>query len=124
MKKIACAVDDGGGLNAELSAHFGRCPYYVVVTVEGEKTTDVSVVENPHYNNHQPGVMPRFISSLGADVIIAGGMGPRAVDLFNSINIEAVTGIIGKVEDVVRAYLDGKIEGAVPCSHDHGNRQR
>ena len=119
MKKIACAVDDDGGLNAQLSAHFGRCPYYVLVTVEGEEITDVSVVENPHYNNHQPGVMPRFISSLGADVIIAGGMGPRAVDLFHSMNINVVTGIIGKVENVVAAYLDGKIEGVVPCSHDH-----
>jgi predicted Fe-Mo cluster-binding NifX family protein len=119
MKKIACAADDGGGLNAELSAHFGRCPYYVMVTVEGEKITDASVVENPHYNNHQPGVMPRFISSLGADVIIAGGMGPRAVDLFHSMNIDVVTGIIGKVENVVQAYLDGKIEGVVPCAHDH-----
>jgi len=119
MSVIACAADDGGGLNAQLSAHFGRCPFYVMVTVEGDNTTDVSVVENPHYNNHQPGVMPRFISSLGADVIIAGGMGPRAVDMFHSMNIDVVTGIIGRVEDVVRAYLDGKIEGVVPCSHDH-----
>ncbi|MBN1883106.1 MAG: NifB/NifX family molybdenum-iron cluster-binding protein [Deltaproteobacteria bacterium] len=119
MKKIACAADDGGGLNAELSAHFGRCPYYVMVTVEKENITDVSVVENPHYENHQPGVMPRFISSLGADVIIAGGMGPRAVDLFHSLNIDVVSGIIGRVEDVVRAFLDGKIEGVVPCAHDH-----
>jgi predicted Fe-Mo cluster-binding NifX family protein len=119
MSVIACAADDGGGLDAQLSAHFGRCPFYVLVTVEGDTTTDVSVVENPHYTKHQPGVMPRFISSLGADVVIAGGMGPRAVDMFHSMNIDVVTGIIGRVEDVVLAFLDGKIEGVVPCSHDH-----
>ncbi len=123
MKKIVMASEDNLGLEGRLSAHFGRCPYYVVANINDVKDVtadDVEVVENPHFNNHQPGIMPRYIHSLGADVMIAGGMGPRAIDLFNSIGIEVVTGFAGKVGDILKAYLDGKIEGTVPCAHDHG----
>lgn len=122
MRKIVLASEDNMGLDGRLSAHFGRCPYYVVAKVDNAKDVskgEVEVVENPHFNNHQPGVMPTYIQSLGADVMIAGGMGPRAIDLFNGMGIEVVTGYVGKIEDILKAFLEGKIEGTTPCAHDH-----
>jgi ATP-binding protein involved in chromosome partitioning len=119
MKHIALASEDERMLDAELSAHFGRCPYYTVATIDGDSVKDVKAVSNPHFNNHQPGVMPQFIKSTGADVIIAGGMGPRAIDLFSELGIEVVTGYAGRVGDILNAYLEGKIAGAAPCEHDH-----
>jgi predicted Fe-Mo cluster-binding NifX family protein len=50
-------------------------------------------------------------------VIIAGGMGQRAVGFFNEFEIEAVTGASGKVEAVVEAYLNGSLKGNDPCVH-------
>jgi predicted Fe-Mo cluster-binding NifX family protein len=63
--------------------------------------------------------MPEFIKSIGANVIIAGGMGPRAIDLFGELGIEVVTGYAGRVGDILTAYLEGKIKGSAPCAHDH-----
>jgi predicted Fe-Mo cluster-binding NifX family protein len=120
MKKIALASEDNNGLDGRLSAHFGRCPYYVVADVDDDDVKGFEVVGNPHFDNHQPGVMPEFISSLGANVIIAGGMGPRAINIFNDIGIEVVTGFVGKIGDILDAYMKGKIEGSAPCEHDHG----
>ncbi|MBN1573395.1 MAG: NifB/NifX family molybdenum-iron cluster-binding protein [Deltaproteobacteria bacterium] len=122
MKKIVMASEDNLGLDGRLSAHFGRCPYYVVADFNDAvelSAGDVEVVENPHFNNHQPGIMPEFIQSLGADVMIAGGMGPRAIELFNGMGIEVVTGYAGKIEDILKAYLAGRVKGTVPCAHDH-----
>jgi predicted Fe-Mo cluster-binding NifX family protein len=120
MIKIALASEDNKGLDGEMSHHFGRCPYYTMATVEEGQVKGVELVSNPHFERHQPGVMPRFIHEQGADVIIAGGMGPMAVDLFTQLGIEAVTGGIGNVGRVLQAYLNGEIKGAAPCDHDHG----
>ena len=119
MKRIAFACEDGTGLESELSAHFGRCPYYTVLEVEGNEIIGSQVLENPYFNNHQPGAVPSFIHSQKVDVMIAGGMGPRAIDLFNQFGIEVATGVQGQVKNVAAAYLDGRISGVFPCEHHH-----
>ena len=120
MKRIALASEDGSGLEGSLSAHFGRCPFYTFVNVKGDRIVGFEVVANPHYPNHQPGVIPQFIHSQKANVMIAGGMGPRAIDFFTQLGIDVATGAQGKVRDVVEAYLRGEIQGIVACEHhDH-----
>jgi len=116
---IAVAGEDDRGLDGEVSQHFGRCPAYVLVETEGGRVTGARVERNPHFGDHQPGQMPVFIRSLGPQVVIAGGMGPRAVDMFSEFGIEVVTGAGGNVRRVVEAYLRGEIRGIVPCAHDH-----
>lgn len=117
-KKIAVAAEDDGGLEANVSAHFGRCPYYTIVEIENDKIGLNYKVENPFYGSHgPPGQVPEFIRDQNANVIIAGGMGQRAVGFFDQFGIEAVTGASGKVEAVVAAYLKGALKGTTPCSH-------
>ncbi len=120
MKRIALASEDNLGLEGLLSAHFGRCPYYTFVNVEGDRIIGFEVIKNPYYPNHQPGVIPQFIHSHKADMMIAGGMGPRAIEFFNQFGIDVATGVQGKVKDIVKAYLRGEIKGIVACGH-HGD---
>jgi len=119
MKKIALACEDNKGLNGQISQHFGRCPSYLIVDVEGNEIKKSDIISNPYYENHIPGVVPKFISEQGASVMIAGGMGPRAIDMFSNLGIEVVTGAIGNVGNVLKAYLQGEISGVEPCKHDH-----
>ena len=117
-KRIAVAAEDDGGLEANVSPHFGRCPYYTMVEVEGDKISLSYKVENPFFNEHgQVGQVPSFIRDQGAHVIVAGGMGQRAVGFFTEFGIEAVTGASGKIEAVVHAYLKGVLKGNAPCVH-------
>jgi predicted Fe-Mo cluster-binding NifX family protein len=121
MKRIAFACEDNTGLESQVSAHFGRCPYYTVVEVEGNEIVESEVLENPYFNNHQPGAVPNFIRSQNVHVMIAGGMGPRAIDLFNQFGIDVATGVQGQVKSVTAAYLDGRVSGTSACEHhDHG----
>jgi predicted Fe-Mo cluster-binding NifX family protein len=123
MKRIALASEDGSGLEGSLSAHFGRCPFYTLANVEGDQILGFEVVKNSYFANHQPGVIPQFIHSQKANVMIAGGMGPRAIDLFGQLGIDVAAGAQGKVKDIVEAYLRGEIHGIVACEHhgqDHG----
>jgi predicted Fe-Mo cluster-binding NifX family protein len=119
MKKIALACEDNKGLNGQISQHFGRCPSYLIVDVEGNEIKKSDIISNPYYDNHIPGMVPKFISEQGVNVMIAGGMGPRAIDMFSNFGIEVVTGAIGNVGNVLKAYLQGEISGVEPCKHDH-----
>lgn len=118
MKRIAFACEDNSGLAAPMSMHFGRCPYYTLVDVEGEEIKNVEVVANPYFNNHTPGVVPQFINAQNAVVMIAGGMGPRAIDMFHGFGIEVATGVAGQVDKVLKAYLQGNVSGISACAHD------
>ena len=91
--------------------------------IEDGKIKDVNSVANPYYASHgEPGQVPAFIRDQGANVMLAGGMGGRAVAFFEQFGIEAVTGASGNVKDAVEAYLGGKIEGAEPCE-DEGTHE-
>jgi predicted Fe-Mo cluster-binding NifX family protein len=85
--------------------------------------SQVSAVENPTYGQHQPGQVPEFIHSHKADVMLAGGMGRRAIGFFQQYGIEAATGAAGSVRHALEQYLGGELQGAEPCStslgHDH-----
>ncbi len=118
-RKLAVACEDDRGLDGQVSGHFGRCPAYTVVEVQDGAIVGARVETNPHFGNHQPGTMPVFVRGLGANVVIAGGMGPRAIDMFTEFGIEVATGAVGNVRRVVEAYLRGELQGIVPCAHDH-----
>jgi len=121
--RVAISADSNNGLDSVVSPHFGRCPYYVLVDVDGREVSEVSAVENPCYGQHRPGEVPGFIQSQGADVMLAGGMGRRAVGFFQQYGIQAVTGASGTVRQALEQYLDGALRGAEPCresvAHEH-----
>jgi predicted Fe-Mo cluster-binding NifX family protein len=116
---IAVAAEDPRGLEGEVSAHFGRCPFFVLAEADSNTVTISHVVPNPYFGRHKPGAIPEFIHNLRANAIIAGGMGPHAIDIFHSFGIDVATGGTGTVDAVLKAYLRGDRRGVVACAHDH-----
>jgi predicted Fe-Mo cluster-binding NifX family protein len=113
--RIAISADNNNGLDSVVSPHFGRCPYYVVVDVDDQEVSQISILENPFYGNHQPGQVPGFINAQGANVMLAGGMGRRAIGFFEQLGIQAVTGASGSVRHALEKYLGGELQEAAPC---------
>ena len=112
---LAFACDDEKGLDGVVAYHFGRCPYYTFVEVEENKTKDVKVEKTSFLDSHQPGDVPNYIAQHRANVIFTGGMGPKAQDYFSSLGVKPVTGVYGRVEDVLNGYLKGNItQEAIP----------
>jgi len=121
--RIAVSADSKEGLDSVVSFHFGRRPYFVLVDVEGREVTQVAEIDNPFYGSHRPGEVPGFIHQQAADVMLAGGMGARAMHFFAQFGIEPVTGATGTVRLALERYLGGELKGAAPCapSQDHGH---
>ncbi len=115
---IVIAAEDACGFDGEVSAHFGRCPFFLLAEADGTTATVSEVVPNPYRAGHQPGAVPRFIRDIGADVIIAGEMGPGAIEMFHAFGIDVATGATGAVTTVLGSYLRGEHRGVEPCAHD------
>ncbi|MDY6878059.1 MAG: NifB/NifX family molybdenum-iron cluster-binding protein [Chloroflexota bacterium] len=125
--RISVSADDNKGLDSVVSPHFGRCPYFVLVDLEGHEVQAVQDIPNPYYSHHQPGQVPGFIHSQGANVMLTGGMGRRAIAFFQQYDIQAVTGASGTVRHTLEQYLGGELQDAKPCresiEHSHGEAQ-
>jgi len=107
--RIAIPAEDNRGLESNVSGHFGRAKYFVFVDVEDNKIKNAEVVEVP-FEEHGPGDLPNFIKKHGGEVVLAYGMGRRAIDYFNQLGIEVVTGAYGKIKDVVDAFIHQVLE--------------
>ncbi|MDY6790310.1 MAG: NifB/NifX family molybdenum-iron cluster-binding protein [Thermodesulfobacteriota bacterium] len=100
----------------KLTAHFGHCQEFALVEVEQNEVKNKEILVPPP---HEPGVLPKWLHDMGANVIIAGGMGAMAVNLFNQNGIEVVTGAPSlEPEVLVKSYLENNLEtGDNACDH-------
>ena len=105
-------------VNGVLCAHFGHCQQFAIVEVDPE-TKSINNSEMLTPPPHEPGVLPKWLSEQGCNLIIAGGMGQRAVSLFVQNGVEVVVGAPnGKPEEGVVAYLNGTLQsGGNACDH-------
>ncbi|MGZ8874664.1 MAG: NifB/NifX family molybdenum-iron cluster-binding protein [Halobacteriota archaeon] len=110
--RIAIATE-----NREVCQHFGHCPEYTIYTIEDKEIRNTEVIPNP---GHRPNFLPGYLHQLGIDVIIAGGMGPKAQKLFEEAGIDAILGVAGSTEQAAEQYVEGVLQaGASTC--EHGN---
>ena len=109
--KFAIPLADG-----KLTAHFGHCQEFALIEVEGNEIMKKETLVPPP---HEPGILPSWLHNLGANVIIAGGMGGRALSLFEQNGIKVVTGApAGEPEELVRNYIDDTmVTGDNVCDH-------
>jgi predicted Fe-Mo cluster-binding NifX family protein len=121
--RIAISTETQNGLESVVAHHFGRCPFFAIVDVEGKQIEAVEVIENPFFSGHQPGQVPGFIKDQKADVMLSGGMGGRAIQFFQEFGIQTATGANGTVQSALESYLRGELSGAAPCkeSVEHGH---
>ncbi len=110
-----------------VSLHFGKCQSYTFVDIEDGKIIKKEVIDNPGLEGHQPGVIPRFLHQKGANYIIAGGMGPRAVDFFTEFGIQTVVGVSGEINHIIEKFIAGALSGGrnlhelFDHEHEHGH---
>ncbi len=111
--KIAIPVANGN-----LCMHFGHCETFEILTVDSDKKTVLSS-ESKTPPPHEPGVLPKWLGEQNVNVILAGGMGQRAQDLFAAQGIDVVVGIsVAEPGVLVSAYLAGALQSGVNvCDH-------
>ena len=111
--RIAIPLADG-----RLAMHFGHCGQFAFVDVDeaAKQVLQTSLLSPPP---HEPGLLPRWLHEHGVHLVIAGGMGQRALDLFAQNGVRVVVGAPSDAPStIVAAYLDGKLAaGKNACDH-------
>ncbi|HCL56632.1 MAG TPA: dinitrogenase iron-molybdenum cofactor biosynthesis protein [Spirochaetia bacterium] len=114
--KIAAALNQG-----KISSHFGHSREFMVA--ELSETHEILKKEKLTPPPHEPGSFPRWLADLGVSVVLTGGIGQRAIDLFNQSGIQ----VFGHLEcaltpeEAIALYLNKKLSTNLsPCTH-HGH---
>jgi predicted Fe-Mo cluster-binding NifX family protein len=100
----------------KLATHFGHCKEFAFVNVEDGEISGTEIQIPPP---HEPGVLPKWLGENGVNIVIAGGMGARAVGLLRENQIEVQTGAPSlEPEILVRQYLNNElVTGQNLCDH-------
>jgi predicted Fe-Mo cluster-binding NifX family protein len=122
--KIAVITDDG----KTISQHFGRAPFYVVLSIEDGKIVNrekrnkmghnqFSSVGSEEHHHEQHGLdetshnkhtqMADIITDC--KVIICGGMGMGAYESMRRLNIQPLVTDLTDIDEAAQAYIDGKL---------------
>ena len=112
--KIAVASE-----GKDVSLHFGHCEGFRIFSVAEGQVAEEKFLANP---GHKPGFLPRFLADEGVDIIISGGMGQSAIDIFCSNGIEAITGAAGEAKMAVEAFLAGTLISTTAACNQHARR--
>jgi len=111
--RIAIPLADG-----KLALHFGRCEQFAVVEVD-DATREIRATALQVPPGHEPGVLPQWLAEQGVNLVIVGGMGQRAQQLLAASGIDVIVGATpAEPQDLVQAYLDGRLAGGENvCDH-------
>jgi len=108
------AIPLAGG---KLTMHFGHCEKFALI----ETNPDDRIIGKEELTPppHEPGVLPKWLGEMGVNLIIAGGMGMRAQEIFSEYNVKVITGAQPDLpENIVAAYFAGTLAvGANACDH-------
>jgi predicted Fe-Mo cluster-binding NifX family protein len=110
-RRIAIPTSDG-----VLDAHFGHCSQFAMIDIENQKIKNIQYIDAPP---HQPGMLPPWLAERGATDIIAGGMGQRAIRLFNDKGVNVFVGAPTlRAEELASGFLEGSLTfTANYCDH-------
>lgn len=117
--RIVIPVLDESGLNARLSEHFGRAPYFAVIDLE-ENGNILNLRTEPNVSEHFGGTgrPPDRILQFQPNALITYGMGPRALSIFQDAGVAVLRTNAKTVGEVIAAYKDDKLQELTEgCQH-------
>jgi len=119
-ERIVIPAEDGNGLNARLSEHFGRAPYFIIVDLEEGNISNVQVVPNESEHFGGFGRPSDRILQFRPNAVITFGMGPRALSIFQEARVAVLRANSTIVKEVIEAYRQDKLEELTEgCRHAH-----
>jgi predicted Fe-Mo cluster-binding NifX family protein len=120
--RVIVPVEDKNGLDARIAEHFGRAPFYTVVTLDEERNVEgVETVENKgeHFGGHGCHMHDQLFR-LKPNAIITYDMGPRGLWGFQDAGVAVIKASADTVKDVIDAYKSDKLEELRErCHHAH-----
>lgn len=109
--KIAVTYENG-----QVFQHFGRTEQFKVYTVQDNKIVSSEVVST---NGSGHSALAGFLASLGADILICGGIGGGAQMAVAQSGIKLFGGVQGDADEAVQSCISGNLsyDPDAKCGH-------
>ncbi|APH38403.1 NifB/NifX family molybdenum-iron cluster-binding protein [Methanohalophilus halophilus] len=118
--KVCIPATENSGIDSPVGQHFGKVPYYAIYDSE---TGKINVLENTSEHMGGVGLPPELLANEGVETMLCGGLGWKAVQMFDQFGIKVFVGAQGKVSDAIEDWKNERLEQAGAnnsCSgHDH-----
>ena len=105
--RIIIPVYNEYGLNAQLSEHFGRTPYFAVIDLDENGQIIKQSTVSSSGEHFCEGI--DFLLNLKPDIMIAHGMGQRVVQNFQNARIAILRTSANVVKDAIQQYNRGEL---------------
>lgn len=114
MEIIAIPTNGKGGLNEDLSTHFGRCSSFTFVTIENNEIKSVKTVPN-HASEAMGGAgiqASQIVGMNNANVVIVANLGPNATRALSSLNLKIIKAPNEtlSIKKVIDLYIGGELQ--------------
>jgi len=121
--RIVVPTERAEGLNSKISEHFGRARFFAVVDLDGEEVK-LSFVENRGEHFGGMGHAAELILKLKPKAVIAYGMGPKAITLFQREGVALYKANSETVGEVISAFKKGFLEELTEGRHRCGRKRK
>ena len=118
-----------GGFKDQVGYHFGRVQNY---TIYDESSNEVEII--PNTSSHKGGTkLPvELLREHNVNIMLCGGIGRRAIKLFEEFGVEIYVGAHGTIEDAIEQFKNKSLKMATDkeaCQqhkyrgeeHEHGH---
>ena len=105
--KICIPTMGQKGMDEQVGEHFGRVPTYTIVDTE---TGGTQTIQNTTVHTGGTGYAPDLISEHGAQTMLCGGLGRKAIQMFTDKGIMVYVGASGTVTDAINMWKAGQLQ--------------
>ncbi len=107
--KIVIPTNNKKGLEDTVAEHFGRCLTYTFLNEKGEV---VEIIDNPSEHMGGAGLPPELMKKHGADILLCGDLGPRALALCGQLGIDVYVSQAETVKEIFDMWKNNKLKKA------------
>jgi predicted Fe-Mo cluster-binding NifX family protein len=119
--RIVVPVSDEKGIDAQLSQHFGRAPFYAIIDLDEEgHVIGQGTIANTSEHFGGVGLPPERIMQLRPKALVTYGLGSKALKVFQDAGIAVLRTEANTVREVVNAYNNDELQELTQgCHHAH-----
>ena len=104
-----CVTSIGNNIDSDVDPRFGRCKYFLIIDTDSMNVNPIS--NESMMASGGAGIQAaQMVAKTGAKTVITGNIGPNAFQTLKAADIKIITGVNGKIKDVVERFNQGKLE--------------
>ena len=107
--KIAI-TSTGKTLDSDVDLRFGRAKYFIIWDSETEEFEAVNNAQNLNAAQGAGVQSAMNVANKACNMVVSGHMGPKAFSTLKGAGIKVVSGVEGKVSDVIKLFKEGKLK--------------